>query len=205
MKTTFVLIIALAVSVLSNHCVNAQDDTPVPPVARREVKTTEMHGHKLLDPYFWLREKESKEVIRYLNEENRYCEAMMKDTVDLQKTLFEEMKSRIRETDLSVPEKIGQYYYYSRTEEGKQYRIHCRKLAEENALEEIIFDENKYAEGKPYFAVGALKISPDQYTGLFRRLFRRRKIRTALSQSQYRHGIYRNHRLDHLRSYLGRR
>jgi oligopeptidase B len=161
MKTTFVLIIALAVSVLSNHCVNAQDDTPVPPVARREVKTTEMHGHKLLDPYFWLREKESKEVIRYLNEENRYCEAMMKDTVDLQKTLFEEMKSRIRETDLSVPEKIGQYYYYSRTEEGKQYRIHCRKLAEENALEEIIFDENKYAEGKPYFAVGALKISPD--------------------------------------------
>lgn len=136
-------------------------EVPVPPVAKREAKTGEMHGHKLLDPYFWLRDKENKEVIRYLNEENRYTELVMKDTEEMQKKLFEEMKSRIRETDLSVPEKIGSYLYYSRTEEGKQYRIHCRRLDKADALEEIIFDENKYAQGKPYFSLGVLKISPD--------------------------------------------
>lgn len=161
MKTGIILLVALTMAIFADNGAVAQDETPIPPQAKRVVKTTEMHGQKLLDPYFWLREKENKEVIRYLNEENRYCDAMMKDTEDLQKTLFEEMKSRIRESDLSVPEKIGPYFYYSRTEEGKQYRIHCRKLAEDQAIEEVIFDENKYAENKPYFAVGALKISPD--------------------------------------------
>lgn len=161
MKTGIILLVALTMAIFADNGAVAQDETPIPPQAKRVVKTTEMHGQKLLDPYFWLREKENKEVIRYLNEENRYCDAMMKDTEDLQKTLFEEMKSRIRESDLSVPEKIGPYFYYSRTEEGKQYRIHCRKLAEDQAIEEVIFDENKFAENKPYFALGALKISPD--------------------------------------------
>ncbi|MEW6711734.1 MAG: oligopeptidase B, partial [Candidatus Riflebacteria bacterium] len=159
MKTSFLLLFILSGAIFATA--SANPETISPPKAKTQVKTTEFHGQKLLDPYFWLREKENKDVIRYLNEENRYTEAVMKDTDELQKQLFEEMKSRIRETDLSVPEKMGPYYYYSRTEEGKQYRIHCRKLTEPNALEEVIFDENKYAQNKPYFALGVLKISPD--------------------------------------------
>ncbi|MFZ5950870.1 MAG: S9 family peptidase [Candidatus Rifleibacteriota bacterium] len=159
MKTSFLLLFILSGAIFATA--SASPETISPPKAKTQVKTTELHGQKLLDPYFWLREKENKDVIRYLNEENRYTEAVMKDTEELQKMLFEEMKSRIRETDLSVPEKMGPYYYYSRTEEGKQYRIHCRKPTEENALEEVIFDENKYAQNKPYFALGVLKISPD--------------------------------------------
>lgn len=161
MKSSIFLILVSAITLFANFAAQAAEEQPIPPKAKREVKTTEMHGKKLLDPYFWLRNKESKEVTRYLNEENRYTETIMKNSKTLQKNLFEEMKSRIKETDLSVPEKIDQYMYYSRTEEGKQYPIHCRKRVEENAAEEIIFDENKYAADKPYFAVGTLKISPD--------------------------------------------
>ncbi|MDD2998859.1 MAG: S9 family peptidase [Candidatus Riflebacteria bacterium] len=135
--------------------------TFTPPVAKKAPKITDIHGRKLSDPYAWLRNRESDEVMKYLKAENLYTKEIMKDTEDLQKKLFEEMKSRIKETDLSVPEKMDNYLYYSRTEEGKQYRIHCRRAIEQGAPEEIIFDENKYAEGKPYFAVGALKISPD--------------------------------------------
>ncbi len=130
-----------------------------PPVAKIEPKITEMHGIKLTDNYSWLRGKEKPEVISYLEAENAFTKATMKDTEKLQKDLFEEMKARIKETDLSVPQKIDNYTYYSRTEEGKQYRIHCRKALTKDAKEEIIFDENKYAEGKPYFSLGALKIS----------------------------------------------
>ncbi|GAB4274887.1 MAG: oligopeptidase B [Candidatus Rifleibacteriota bacterium] len=161
MKATFLLLMVSVLSAMVSASASAVDSSAIPPVARREVKIKEIHGKKLLDPYYWLRNKESKEVIRYLKEENRYTEEVMKDTKELQERLFEEMKSRIKETDLSVPERIDNYEYYSRTEEGKQYRIHCRRKIEPNAIEEIIFEENKYAQGKPYFALGALKISPD--------------------------------------------
>lgn len=161
MKVSLVFILTTAMMILATSTIQATAEKPVPPEAKREVKIREIHGKKLLDPYFWLREKESQEVIRYLKEENRYTKTIMQDTETLQSHLFEEMKSRIKESDLSVPEKIGPYYYYSRTEEGKQYRLHCRKRLEENSVEEIIFDENKYAENKPYFSLGALKISPD--------------------------------------------
>jgi oligopeptidase B len=161
MKPSFIFVLMTVMAIYTVTACHAAQPLPQPPRADQQIRISEMHGKKLLDPYFWLREKENPKVIRYLQEENRYTEKVMKGSEKLQKLLFEEMKSRIRETDLSVPEKIGQYEYYSRTEKDKQYAIHCRKRLEENAVEEIIFDENQYAKNKPYFALGTLKISPD--------------------------------------------
>ncbi|MBU1109521.1 MAG: S9 family peptidase [Candidatus Riflebacteria bacterium] len=152
----FSVVVALCLLAHTGNC-----EITSPPAARQQPKTTKIHGKTLSDPYAWLRDRESKEVMSYLKNENFYTSEIMKDTEELQTCLFEEMKSRIKETDLSVPQKIDSYYYYSRTEEGKQYRIHCRRADEESAPEEIIFDENKFAEGTPYFAVGALEVSPD--------------------------------------------
>ncbi|MDD3146616.1 MAG: S9 family peptidase [Candidatus Riflebacteria bacterium] len=161
MKLTLLLALITAGTVLSVAAIAEPASSPTPPTARKEPKVTEVHGKKLVDHYAWLRNRESPEVMNYLKAENLYTSEVMKDTEELQNQLFEEMKSRIKETDLSVPQRIDTYTYYSRTEEGKQYKIHCRRGVEEGSPEEIIFDENKFAEGKPYFAVGALKVSPD--------------------------------------------
>ncbi|PKL41856.1 MAG: oligopeptidase B [Candidatus Riflebacteria bacterium HGW-Riflebacteria-1] len=150
------VIVALCLPAHNGNC-----EAPVPPSTRQQPNTREIHGVTLTDPYAWLRNKESKEVLSHLKNENLYTSEIMKDTEEQQVWLFEEMKSRIKETDLSVPQQIDSYYYYSRTEQGKQYRIHCRRGVEAGSPEEIIFDENKYAEGTPYFAMGALEISPD--------------------------------------------
>ncbi len=104
---------------------NAQEVKP--PVAKRAAKVTEIHGEKLTDDYSWMREKTSPEVISYLEAENRYTDAVMKPTEAFQEKLYKEILGRIKQTDLSVPYKLGDYYYYSRTEEGKQYQIQCRK------------------------------------------------------------------------------
>ena len=100
-----------------------------PPVAKTDPKVDTVHGESRVDNYFWLREKSNPEVIEYLEAENRYTEAMMQHTEDFQEQLYQELLGRIKETDLSVPEKMGDYYYYTRTEEGKQYPIYCRKKA----------------------------------------------------------------------------
>jgi oligopeptidase B len=132
-----------------------------PPVAETIPKVDVLHGEKRVDNYFWLRERENPRVIEYLEAENKYTEAMMKHTEEFQKQLYEELLSRIKETDLSVPEKIDDYYYYTRTEEGQQYRIHCRKRGSMDTEEEILLDENALAEGHEYFQIGAYEISPD--------------------------------------------
>ncbi len=161
MKLYLLLSVLTAVTVVA-ATVCAEPVSPItPPVAKREPKVTDIHGQKLTDPYAWLRNRENREVMNYLKAENLYTAEIMRDTEDLQKQLFEEIKSRIKETDLSVPQRIDTYFYYSRTEEGKQYKIHCRRGVEAGSPEEIIFDENKYAEGKPYFSVGSLEVSPD--------------------------------------------
>ena len=107
---------------------SASDTTSTsPPVAKTKPKVDTVHGEERVDNYFWLREKSNSQVIEHLEAENRYTEAMMQHTEDLQKQLYQELLGRIKETDLSVPEKMGGYYYYTRTEEGKQYPIYCRK------------------------------------------------------------------------------
>lgn len=155
----FYLLISVIAVLAITHTSRAE--APTPPVAKKQPVTRDIHGIKLVDPYAWLRNREAPEVMSYLKNENLYTEEVMKETEQLQTSLFEEMKSRIKETDLSVPYRMDEYMYYSRTEEGKQYRIHCRRGTEEGAPEEITFDENKYAEGKAYFSLGALKISPN--------------------------------------------
>ncbi len=106
---------------------NTTPQTLHAPTARREAKQTTLHGHTLVDEYAWLRDKSSPEVITYLDAENAYTNAIMAGTEALQKTLYDEMVSHIKETDDSVPFPDGDYLYYSRTEQSLQYPIYCRK------------------------------------------------------------------------------
>ena len=132
-----------------------------PPIARVEHKEITLHNHTLVDDYAWLREKTSSETIAYLEAENAYTDAVMKPTEALQKTLYDEMVSHIKETDESVPFRDGGYFYYSRTEQSLQYPIYCRKKGSVEAPEEIILDVNKLAEGEAFMAIGGFSVSDD--------------------------------------------
>jgi oligopeptidase B len=132
-----------------------------PPLAARKPHTTEIHGYTLRDDYFWLREKSNPDVIKYLEAENAYTEQVMQSTKALQDTLYSEMLGRIKQTDLSVPSRIGNYFYYSRTEEGRQYPYMCRRKGSMEGPEEILLDVNALAEGKKFLGVGAYVVSDD--------------------------------------------
>ena len=131
------------------------------PQAHKIPVERELHGTAWSDDYAWLREKSSAQVVAHLAAENAHTDAAMSATLDLQKRLYGEILSRIQQTDLSVPIKEGPYFYYSRTEEGKQYPIYCRKLAHLDAPEQINLDSNELAAGQDYFRVGVLESSPD--------------------------------------------
>lgn len=139
----------------------SRDEMPRPPIARKVPKKLEAHGDSRIDDYYWMRDRVNPGVIEYIEAENRYALDFMKQTDAFQKKLFEEMKSRTKETDCSVPERIDDYYYYTRTEAGKQYPIHCRKKESLDADEEIILDENLVANGSVFFRVNLVKMSPD--------------------------------------------
>ncbi len=135
-----------------------------PPVAARKHTERTIHGHTLVDDYAWLREKENPEVLAYLEAENAYCASVFAGTEDLQKQLYDEMLSHIQETDVSVPFRDGDYWYYSRTEQGKQYEYFCRKRGNEDgpqANEEILLDVNALAEGESFLALGTMVVSDD--------------------------------------------
>src|SRR6476660_9329739 len=138
--------------------------TPTPPVARILPRADTTLGDVRTDNYFWIRDdaRKNPDVIAYLDAENRYIESVMKPLEPLVEKLYQEMKGRIKETDLSVPERIGNYYYYSRTEAGKQYPILVRKKGSLNAPEEVMLDENVEAGNRKYFRVGVTKISPNE-------------------------------------------
>jgi oligopeptidase B len=132
-----------------------------PPIAQKQLHTHSLHGDERIDNYYWLRERENPEVIAYLEAENKYTESTMQHTESLQTDLYKEMLSRIQETDLSVPSRKDNYWYYTRTEEGKAYSIYCRKEGSLDAPEEILLDQNQLAEGHEYFALGVLSVSPN--------------------------------------------
>jgi oligopeptidase B len=132
-----------------------------PPIAKMVPKTTVLFGDTRSDPYFWMRDRSDPDTLPYLEAENAYTRAMTKSTEELQAKLYAEMLGRIKQTDLSVPVKRDQYFYYSRTEEGKQYGIYCRKTGSLEAPEEILLDGNILGEGKPYFRVGNFAVSPN--------------------------------------------
>jgi oligopeptidase B len=120
-----------------------------------------LHGEKLVDEYFWLRDRKNPEVKTYLETENAYADAFMKPTEALQAKLYEEMLGRIKETDLSVPYRQAGHFYYSRTEKGKQYPIYCRKKGTLEAPEQVMLDLNEMAKGERFMAVGDLEVSDD--------------------------------------------
>jgi len=133
-----------------------------PPVAKKIPKELSLHGHTRIDYYYWLAERDNPEVIEYLKAENEYKEKVMAHTEALQETLFEEIKGRTKETDFSSPERRGDYFYYERREEGKEYPIYARKLGSLEAAEEIMLDVNELAPAQGFFAAGLLKVSPEQ-------------------------------------------
>ena len=159
-----------------------------PPIARRQHTETVLHGVTLSDDYAWLRDKENPEVTAYLEAENAYAEAVMAPLAGLREELYREMLSHIKQTDVSVPFRDGDWWYYTRTEEGRQYAIHCRKAAVQDhrtlgapgpvrrgggtwdtlnldlspdSHEQVILDGNQLAEGHPFFAIGATGITDD--------------------------------------------
>lgn len=131
------------------------------PVAAKKPHFSVNHGDTLRDDYFWLREKTSPDVIKYLEAENAFADAVMEPTRPLQETLYKEMLGRVQETDTAVPYLENGWYYYSRTEAGKQYSIHCRKKGSLEAKEEVILDVNALAEGKEFISVADLSVSDD--------------------------------------------
>ena len=133
----------------------------VEPMAKKVDKILKMHDHERNDEFYWLNERGNQEVIDYLNAENDYRDAYMKDYKSLENELFEEIKSRIKEDDTSVPYLDNGYYYYTRYEKGKQYPIYCRKKDDLSNPEEILIDANKMSEGHEYFRIGGIDISPN--------------------------------------------
>jgi oligopeptidase B len=120
-----------------------------------------LHGDTRVDDYFWLREKEAAEVTEYLEAENAYAEERMAPTVELQKTLYDEILGRIQETDQSAPYRKGAFEYYHRTEEGKQYRSYCRREPGKAGTEQVLLDMNALAAGRPFLGLGVYEVSPD--------------------------------------------
>ena len=150
-----------------------------PPRAPKRPHAISFQNRRWEDPYFWLRERKNPEVLEYLKAENAYTEAVMKDTAFLREKLYQEMLSRIQETDFSVPVRRGDYFYYTRTEKGKQYPVYCRtsspnvfvgdqqpdsrlKPCGNDKEEEILLDLNELAKGHDYFRLGVFRVSPSQ-------------------------------------------
>ncbi|WP_419950338.1 S9 family peptidase [Candidatus Palauibacter sp.] len=148
----------LAVSIQTAGCAaDGGEPSPAPagvtpPVARVIPEQLETHGHTRIDNYYWLNQRDNPEVIAYLEAENDYTDALMAHTEDFQAELFDEIKGRIKQTDLSVPVKEGDFFYYTRTEDGRDYPLYARKRGSLDADEEIILDVNALAEGHDFFA-----------------------------------------------------
>ena len=138
-----------------------------PPIAKRIPHQLEKHGHVRVDDYYWLNNRENPEVIEYLNKENEYYQQATAHTEAFQKSLFEEMKARIKEDDESVPYFYNGYYYITRFEKGKDYPVHSRKKESIHAKEEILFDCNEMAKGHTYFNLAGLSISEDNVWASF--------------------------------------
>ena len=143
-----------------------QDHVLIPPTAPRHPTAITLHGVTLANDYAWLRQKDNPDTVTYLEAENAYAETIMAPQAGLRDQLYTEMLSHIKQTDISVPYRNGQYWYYTRTEEGKQYPIHCRKLGLgsgplQNAAEEVLLDGNIMAKDHPFFAIGAVEVSDD--------------------------------------------
>jgi oligopeptidase B len=135
-----------------------------PPVAKKEPKVLKIHGYEITDNYAWLRDRADKknpEIIKYLEEENAYTQANMGLHAEFAENLYKEMLGRIKQTDLSVPVKMGEYWYFNKTEEGKQYPTYLRSKTRDGKDAEVLLDQNEMAKDFKYFAIGAFEPSDD--------------------------------------------
>jgi len=153
--------------IFATACNSNKETMQRPPVAKKIPTNLEKHGDVRVDNYYWLNDRENPEVIDYLNQENDYYDEVTKHTKDFQNNLFEEMKSRIKEDDTSVPYFYNQYWYYTRFETGKQYPIFCRKKGNLESVEEVMFNVNEMAEGHDYFQLNGIEVSPDNTLAAF--------------------------------------
>jgi oligopeptidase B len=159
MRFKRISLLALIAPLLVSICV--AQTAVVPPVAKCVEHSDVRHGETVIDNYYWLREKSNPEVIDYLKAENAYTDTLTKDLKPFEETLYKEILGRIKQTDLSVPVRRGAYYYYSRTEEGKQYPIQCRRKGSMDAAEEVLLDLNEMAKGHSFLGLGSFSISDD--------------------------------------------
>lgn len=130
--------------------------------ARKIPHKLEIHGDVRVDDYFWMRERDTPPVLEFLRQENERTKQALAPVAGLEKTLYSEMRARIKEDDSSVPQFVDGYYYYTRFQTGQEYALHCRRKGSMEAPEEIILDENELAKNHEYFEVGAVDVSPDQ-------------------------------------------
>jgi len=160
-----VLFLLLSISLFNFISVSAQDGNSAsmlqPPETEKKPKITEINGDRMVDNYFWLREKTNPAVIAHLEAENAYTGAMMKPTEALQEKLYNEILSHIKQTDVNVPYKQGGYYYFSKTKEGLQYPMFYRKKGSLDAPEELVLDQNELAKGQKFMSIGAYAPSDD--------------------------------------------
>src|SRR6266478_1095072 len=134
---------------------------PQPPAAARKPVEHRLHGDLLVDDYAWLREKDNPDVIRHLEAENAYTKAALQPTEAFQEKLYQEMLSRIQQTDLTVPYQLRGHFYFTKTLEGKQYPLHYRRPGSANGSEELLLDLNALAEGHSFLGLGAFEVSDD--------------------------------------------
>ena len=158
LSLAFIVIISGSVAKIA-----AQTDMK-PPVAKKEPKVLKIHGYEITDNYFWLRdrnEKKNPEIINYLKAENAYTESFMNHHQPFVDALYKEMLGRIKQTDVSVPYRLGEYWYFNKTEEGRQYPVYLRSKTRDGKDAEILLDQNEMAKGFEYFAIGAFAVSDD--------------------------------------------
>lgn len=157
----FFALLATACNPQKENKILKQSDFPTPPVAEVQPKTFVEFDQQRVDNYYWMRDKTDPKVIDYLDAENAYTETVMSSTSDLQEKIYNEILGRMKEDDESYPTLRNGYYYYSRTEAGKEYATHCRRKGSMEASEEIIFDLNEMGEGKSAFIFRGYSVSPD--------------------------------------------
>src|SRR5713226_1312334 len=162
-RRRLLVLLILSISTITFMKVTAQDGNSMlpPPITEKKPKITEINGDRLVDNYFWLREKSNPAVISHLEAENAYTAAVMKPTEAFQAKLYNEILSHIKQTDVNVPYRWGDYFYYSRTKEGLNYPIFCRKHQTLDAPEQILLDVNELAKGQKFMAIGSFAPSDD--------------------------------------------
>ena len=162
-KSIYGSVYVFIILIIGNVMIVAQTNMK-PPIAKKVPKVLKIHGYEITDNYFWLRDRNEKKdpaIMDYLNAENTYTESFMNPHKAFTDKLYNEMIGRIKQTDLSVPYKLGDFWYYSKTEEGKQYPVYVRAETREGKGEQVLLDQNKLAEGFKYFSIGDFDVSED--------------------------------------------